>query len=71
MLTGMTVFEQRRWPLTLPITHLQCSTQFSPHSSLGSPSLSNPHEVQSGQWLTSGPNDYKTQSSLVYSMTLS
>ena len=49
------VFEQRRWPTTLIITH-SCSTynailssQLNSHPHLGSPSPSNPHEGRSGQ----------------------
>ena len=30
--TGTTFLEQKRWPTTLPITHLQCSTEFHPQT---------------------------------------
>ena len=57
--TRTAFFEQRRWPKTLLINHLQCSTEFSPrqlnkYSHLGSPSPSNPHEGWLGQGPTSG-----------------
>ena len=70
-----TIFEQRRWPVTLLITHIQCSNDFPPqdsliHSHLGSPCHNNPHKSKLSPQPTSGPDYSETQSSQASFTTL-